>query len=125
MKVIEKYVSMDGKEFNTADECVQYEEKVFNDNTLRLYTGDGRRIPNTDIHNRFYEIYGIAWESLEAYDRLRKSWDEYPGNFNFPRREHGAYIFVDYEEGEGWFNYFDIMAKADFWRDIAKRFDNM
>lgn len=126
MKVIEKYVSIDGKEFNTADECVQHEERVFNDNTLRLYTEDGRRIPDEEMYSRSNEAFGVVWESFEAYDRLQDLWwDEYYGLFEFPRTEYGAYIFVDCEDCRGWFDYSDVMAKVNFWDNTAKRFDNM
>ena len=125
MKVIEKYVSMDGKEFSTADACVQYEERVFNDNTLRMYTEDGKRIPNKEMRSRSYEAFGVVWEGFDAYDRLRELWDEYYGFFQFPRKEYGAYIYVDCEDDENWFDYSDVMAKVNFWNNTAKRFDYM
>ena len=122
MKVIEKYVSMDGKEFDTADECVQHEEKVFNDNTLRMYTQDGKRIPNEEMCSRSHEAFAVVWEGFEAYDRLRELWNEDYGIFDFPHTEYGAYIFADYEGNEGWFDYSDVMAKINFWTNIAKQF---
>ncbi len=125
MKVIEKYVSMDGKEFDTADACVQYEERVFNDNTLRMYAKDGKRIPNEEMYSRSQEAFGVVWESFEAYDRLQELWDE-DYLFEFPCAEYGAYIFVTFEEGKGcWFDYSEVMAKVNFWGNVAKRFDYM
>ena len=125
MKVIKKYVSIDGKEFNTADECVQYEERVFNDNTLRLYTKDGKRIPNKEMYSRPNEAYGVVWEGFDAYDRLQELWNDDYRFFEFPRTKYGAYIFADCEGDEGWFGYSEVMDRVNFWNNAAKRFDNM
>lgn len=125
MRVIEKYVSMDGKEFDTADACVQYEERVFNDNTLRLYTEDGKRIPNKEMYSRSNEAFGVVWEGFDAYDRLRELWNEDYGLFEFPRKEYGTYVFADCEGDEGWFDYSDVMAKVNFWNNIAEQFECM
>ena len=125
MRVIEKYVSMDGKEFDTADGCVQYEKRVFNDYTLRMYTEDGKRIPDEERCSRFSEAFGVVWEGFDAYDRLQELWNEDYELFQFPRTEYGAYVFAGCGGDEGWFDYSDVMAKVNFWNNTAKRFDYM
>jgi hypothetical protein len=113
---VQVYEAFDGKQFNTEEECVEYENKANKELqarnkaemliVLRDYIPPG----TTDIDDNSY----IAWYKLENEDEfelLYAAFDE----IDEPK-EYPALICV--ESGYGWYNGYDLACSIRYVKEL-------
>lgn len=84
-----KYIADDGEEFDTEEECVEYEETVFAHRNWIVLDCDGNK---TDVIDKAWYIEIKDDEKKSAISRL----ESYYGFFNPPT--HAGKWFYDYDD---------------------------
>ena len=114
MRIIEKYVADDGKEFDSFHDCELYEATLRQDkveNKLRLYTADGHRVGLNE--NRLVEVCYVVWEGKEAFDVLENIWIFQNNFFHDPETNGGKFAYLDIDGEERWWRVDEVELLVD------------
>lgn len=120
MKKITMYEAIDGKQFNTEDECVQYESRLeatkYKDSAL-LFNIDGIRLDFSDKDmNEAYFIHALTDEAAQFLTkkfgrRFGLPWD------SAKSAKASTWVFVD----DNWVAAHDILGAAAILKKIMQK----
>ena len=109
MEIKNIYVSYDGKEFETEEECLEYERMGESEGAVKLFNADGHECLETDPVERYERadyIYVLDEEKADAYfNRIQ----EYSG-YTVPYDAKVGHIYAyDVDDCD----YYDLMERVE------------
>ena len=123
MREIIKYEALDGKLFDSAEQCENYENNhpFFNPKAIKFYSMNGKKIkdPNESVFLDCNQIVVFNEETLLTYINYRQHWGlKTPSLPSIPVSYPRHYVF---REG-AWQCYEEMIALINY--DIAREFEN-